>query len=84
VGLARFRSGGEGQAVVFGEVSGLGARLPEGLFEPPGGVFRDVLVKGPGGGPRGEDALDGVMLEGAVGGGVAEGGVEIRGGVALA
>jgi len=47
-------------------------------------VLGDVFVERAGGGARGHDALDGVMLEGAEGGGVSERGVEIGGGVALA
>ena len=48
------------------------------------GLLGDVLVERAGRRAGGEDALDGVVLEGAEARGVAEGGVEIGGGVALA
>jgi hypothetical protein len=61
-----------------------GAVLAEGVGDAAHGLLGDVLVERAGGGAGGEDALDGVMVEGAEAGGVGEGGVEIGGGEALA
>ena len=60
-----------------------GARLTERVGDAAHGLLGDVLVERAWRRARGEDAPDGVVLEGAEAGCVAEGGVEIGGGEAL-
>lgn len=58
--------------------------LSERVGDAAHGLLGDVLVERAGRGARGEDALDGVVVEGAEGGGVAQGRVEVGRGEALA
>ena len=58
--------------------------MPERVGDAPHGLLRDVLVERARRRARSEDALDGVVLEGAEGGRVTECGVEVVGGEALA
>lgn len=74
---------GDRQTVVLGEIARLGARVTERLLDMARGVFGDVLVEGARHRTRGEDTLDGAMLEGAEGGGVAKCRVDIVGAKAL-
>ena len=78
------RLGTAGEAVVLGEVAWLGARMAERVGDAAGGLGGDVLVERARGGAGGEDALDGLMVEGAVERGVLERGGEVVGGEALA
>jgi len=74
----------DGEAVVLVEVAEVGVALVERFAEPVGGLLGDVLGEPARCGASGEDALDGLVLEGAEGAGVGEGGAEVLGGVALA
>ena len=74
----------DGEAVVLVEVAQAGVRAVEGLGQPAGGLLGDVLGEAAWGGARGQDPLDGLVLEGAEGTGVGERGGEVGGGVALA
>lgn len=74
----------DGEAVVLVEVAQAGVAGVEGLVEPACSLLGDVLGEATRGGARGEDALDGQVLEGAEGARVGEGGAEVGGGVALA
>ena len=84
--MKRGRGGRKGarEAVVLGEVAGPGARGAEGFGDSPDGLLGDVFVERAGGGARGHDALDSVVLESAEGGGVSERRVEILSGIPLA
>lgn len=76
---------GHRQAVVLVEVTGGRAVAgAEPLVEATRGLLGDVLSELAGRGAGGEDARDGLLLEGAEGLGVAEGAVEVGGGEALA
>src|SRR3990172_9079187 len=59
-----------GRRVVLGEVGGLGVAAREEALELVGGGAGGVLVEPPHRGAGDEDALDGAVLEGAVGQGV--------------
>ncbi len=73
-----------GEAVVLIEVAEMGVALIERLAKPMGGLLGDVLGEPARRGAGDEDALDGLVLEGAEGAGVGERGAEVGGGVALA
>jgi len=75
---------GDGKAVVLVEVAGAGVAGAEALVEATRGVLGDVLGEPSRGRARGEDAGDGLLLEGAEGKGMAERAVEVGGGEALA
>jgi len=70
--------------VVLGEVAAGDFAVIEGRGEAAREVFIDVLGEASGSGARGEDALDGVVLEGAEGARVAQRRAEIGRGEALA
>jgi len=70
---------GEGEAVVFGEVARRGTGVTERRFEPLCGRLGDVLVECARRRARGEDALDGSVLERAVRRGVTKRAVEFVG-----
>lgn len=78
------RGRGARESVIAGEVARRGARLAESVGDPAYGGLGDVFVERARWRARGDDALDRSVIEGAEGGGVAEGGVEISGGEALA
>jgi hypothetical protein len=75
---------GDRQAVVLVEVAGTGVAGTEALVETPRGVIGDVLGEPARRRARGEDAGDGLLLEGTEGVGMAERAVEVGGGEALA
>jgi hypothetical protein len=58
--------------------------VAEGALDSSHGLLCDVFVEGAGRGARGEDSLNGAVVEGAEGRGVGEGGIDIGGGIALA
>lgn len=62
----------------------MGARVPERLFDAARGLLGDVLVERARHRARGEDSLDGPMVESAEGGGMSERGVDIGGAETLA
>ena len=82
----RGRRGGRGerQEVVLAEIASVGAPFTKCLFEPASGRLCDILVQGSRSGTLGQDALDSVVVEGAKGRRMSEGGVDVFGGVACA
>ncbi len=75
---------GDRKAVVLVEVAGTGVASTEALVETTRGVLGDVLGEPARRRARGEDAGDGLLLEGTEGVGMAERAVEVGGGEALA
>jgi hypothetical protein len=77
-------SAGDGQAIVFREITRPGTPGTKGIGQAASDILGDIFIEGTGSAPCDQDPLDGRGVEGAVEGRMGQSGIEVTGFVPLA